>query len=1178
MVRATQSQMQPYGVAVLAVGLAMLLMRLLNSWVTMSHSPFLMFFGAVMVSAWYGGMGAGLFATFLSALLSTYFIDSPSHGLAFSLSNSLRLSVFVLEGILISGLCETLLTTNRQLQVSVRKLRESEERYRRVLDTAYEGIWTVDAQGQINYVNQRIAEILGYTMQNMLARPMFDFMDEEAQSEANHYLERQQQGIKEQYDFRFRHQDGSSVWAIVSTSPICSETGEFQGAIAMITDVSERKRAEESLREQAATLQNQQSWLESVLNFLPSPLLLIEPGTARVTFANQAADQMAGGEFPKNKPSEEYHTVYYCTDAKGERIPDDQMPGVRVARGEQLKGFEMDWHTPEGIRSLIIFADTLSPMYGHPPTCVLVFQDISERKRVEQALELRLQQQAIVAQLSQRALSGIELSTLIDEVPILVAQSLDVEYCKVLELLPDGKALLLRSGVGWHPGLVGHATVGSETHSQAGYTLLSSQPVIVEDLRKETRFNGPPLLHEHQVISGMSVIIHGQNRPFGVFGVHTTRKQKFSQNDINFLQAVANVLAIAIERKRAEEAMRESQELFERFMSHAPVVAFIKDEQGRFLYVNSLLERTWNRPLADWLGKTDFDLFPAEQAQQWRDNDTAVLAGDKAVQLLETSVNQDRVQSWLSFKFPFIDASGRRFLAGMSLDISDRKRLEDELRQSEAKFRRLFDANIVGIIFSDFSGKILEANDAFLEMVGYTREDLHAGRVCWDTMTPSEYKPLDELAIAELRTSGVCTAFEKEYIRQDGSRVPVLLIGALLEGEPEQAVSFILDLSDRKQALAELRESESRFRNMADTAPVLIWMSGTDKLCNYFNQPWLDFTGRTMEQEFGNGWAEGVHPDDYQRCLNTYMNAFDARQSFRMDYRLRRFDGEYRWVLDTGIPRFTPDGGFLGYIGSCIDISDRVLAEEEVVKLNHSLEQRVKERTAQLEAANQELESFSYSVSHDLRAPLRHINGFVDLLQKQAATTLDERSLRYLSIITETTKQAGKLVDDLLSFSRMGRTEMRYIKVNMTLLIQEVKRDIEQDICGRNITWQIEDLPQVYGDPSMLRLVVHNLIDNAVKYTAKRDRAEIKIGSTETEDEFVFFVRDNGVGFDMRYVHKLFGVFQRLHSFQEFEGTGIGLANVKRIIDRHKGRTWAESVVKKGASFYFSLPKLNNKI
>lgn len=641
-------------------------------------------------------------------------------------------------------------------------------------------------------------------------------------------------------------------------------------------------------------------------------------------------------------------------------------------------------------------------------------------------------------------------------------------------------------------------------------------------------------------------------------------------------------------------------------------------------------------------------------------------------------------------------------------DVTRRKQLELELRASEARFRRLFDSNIIGIIFPDIHGHIFEANDAFLDMVGYTRAELEAGQVRWSDMTPPGYEQQDQQALAELAQMGVCRPFEKEYLRKDGSRVPVLLAGALLPNSSDRTIAFVLDLSerkqaetavqqseeryrslvaattslvwttdaegrfvepqplwqdytgqdwhayhgygwgdalhpddrdhiealwaqaltsrqlhkvegrlwhaasqqyryfearavpilnadgsvrewvgtltdthDRRQAESALRESEVRFRQMTDAAPMLVWMSGPDKRCTYFNQAWLEFTGRTMDQELGHGWAEGVHPDDFQRCLDFYSNAFDQRQPFEMEYRLRRFDGQYRWILDIGVPRFTAAGDFLGYIGSCVDIDDRKQAEA-------TLEQRVKERTAQLEAANRELESFSYSVSHDLRAPLRHIAGFIELLQKRLQqTALDDTSQRYMTIIADTAKQAGVLIDDLLAFSRMGRSEMRQIEIDMNQLVQEVKRTLVIEPADRPIQWCIHPLPRVRGDPAMLRLVLQNLIENALKYTRSRSEAYIEIGCLSSCDsnspsglldllnsQEVFYVRDNGIGFNMQYAHKLFGVFQRLHSDPKYEGTGIGLANVRRIVHRHGGRTWAEGEIEAGATFYFSLPKL----
>jgi PAS domain S-box-containing protein len=378
---------------------------------------------------------------------------------------------------------------------------------------------------------------------------------------------------------------------------------------------------------------------------------------------------------------------------------------------------------------------------------------------------------------------------------------------------------------------------------------------------------------------------------------------------------------------------------------------------------------------------------------------------------------------------------------GAVMEITERKR-------TEGRIRRLVDSNVQGVMFWNSKGEITGANDAFLRVVGYTREELESGRFGWAAMTPPEYAHLDRHSLEELAAKGVCTPFEKEYIRKDGSRVPILLGAAIFEDSPDEGVCFLLDITERRAA------------------------------------------------------------------------------------------------------------------------------EEKIRQLNVELEERVLKRTAELEAANKELEAFSHSVSHDLRAPLRHVLGFVELLQKDAGPALSEKSLGYLTTICQAAERMENLIDDLLAFSRLGRATLQKAEVDLDRLVRETLGDFQTETKERNIVWTILPLPAVRADRALLRMVLVNLISNAVKFTGARAQAKIEIGCAhDGNGETVVFIRDNGAGFNPKYSDKLFGVFQRLHNQAEFEGTGIGLANVQRIIQRHGGRTWAEGVVDGGATFYFSIPK-----
>jgi PAS domain S-box-containing protein len=380
------------------------------------------------------------------------------------------------------------------------------------------------------------------------------------------------------------------------------------------------------------------------------------------------------------------------------------------------------------------------------------------------------------------------------------------------------------------------------------------------------------------------------------------------------------------------------------------------------------------------------------------------------------------------------------------------------------------------------------------------------------------------------------------------------------------------EIAERKQAEKALRESEERYRSLVEIAPEAIVVHGRGKII-YGNPAARQlYGGQSLEDFVGKTALDFVHPDYRQIAIERIRKSYEKREpAERTEEKHVQLDGQVVCVEVTTVPiNYDDEPATLLII---TDITDRKRAEDEIRKLNQELEQRVAERTIQLEAANKELEAFAYSISHDLRAPLRHIGGFVEMLKQSTEIVSDEQSRHYIDVISDAVQRMRTMIGDLLSFSRMSRSAMSNARVDLGTLVGDVIQEFEIETKNREIEWQISSLPEVNGDRAMLRMVFENLISNVLKFTKSRAPAKIEIGWMPGSDaESVVFIRDNGVGFDMRYADKLFGVFQRLHRTDEFEGTGIGLANVRRIINRHGGRTWAEGEVDQGATFYFSLP------
>jgi PAS domain S-box-containing protein len=528
-------------------------------------------------------------------------------------------------------------------------------------------------------------------------------------------------------------------------------------------------------------------------------------------------------------------------------------------------------------------------------------------------------------------------------------------------------------------------------------------------------------------------------------------------------------------------------------------------------------------------------------------------------------------------------------------DNTARKQAEEALLKAGALQRAIFNSANFSSIATDTNGIIQIFNVGAERMLGYTAAeavntitaaDLHdpqeliaqAAAVSIEFATPIA-PGFDAMVFKAAR--GIEDIYELTKVRKDGSRFPAVVSVTALRDAHEAIIGYLLigtDNTARQEVEEERKKLEQRLRDQQFYTRSLI-ESNIDALMATdprgiiidVNKQTEALTGCTRDELIGAPFKN--YFTDASRAEAGIKRVLTEGRVTNYELTARARDGTLTVVSYNATTFHDRDRRLQGVFAAARDVTE-LKRFEQTVQQNEIQRMRDAEHAKALAVVNQELEAFSYSVSHDLRAPLRHIHGYVEMLQRATDGQLSDKAKRYLTTITDASVEMGQLIDDLLAFARLGRAEIRGTSVQLGDVVQDVIRGLEMAINGRPIVWHIAPLPPVVGDASLLKQVLTNLVGNAVKYSRTRDPATIEIGCAGEEDgRVVLFVRDNGVGFDMQYAHKLFGVFQRLHRPEEFEGTGIGLATARRIVARHGGRVWAEGAINEGATFYFTLER-----
>lgn len=1011
------------------------------------------------------------------------------------------------------------------------QLQESQRFIQQIAAAMPGTLYVYDVLEQRNvYVNRQIGELLGYTPEQIqsLGDQLFaqlihpdDFATIGTQFER---LDQVKDGESVDYEYRMQHADGTWRW-LWSRNTVSTRTpdGRTHQVVGTVHDITDRKRAE-------AELQQREQEFRTLVENTPDIIVRYDRALHHL-YINPSIEQALG--IPPEQFIGKTGLELGFTDEFSQR-----WYATLQQVFETGQGYSMEYEFPNPQGEVRFYQAQFVPELTegeHVKTVVGVARDVTEYKRTE--LSLRQSEERL-----RLAMEGAQMATW------------DVD-------LHTGKAIWSEQ----HFTMLGYEPVATGEASEQMW----SRQIHPDDIDRVIQVWQQARL-DHTLYQAEYRVIRADNGQIAWLAGLGSFTYDASGTAVRSIGILLDITA----RKQAEAALAESNQTLEAIIQACPLAIMGLRADGTVRIWNPAAERIFGWSQQEVLGKF-LPAIPDDNRDEFLKN----LAGTIQEQGLTAIEAQRQKKGNILFDVELWTAPVDEAQAGISCvsvvaDITARKRTEAALRLNEERLHSFVTANVIGILFGDLEGGIQEANDEFLRIVGYTREDLNAGNLRWIDITPPEYLPFDEAAIIEARKRGACTPYEKEYIRKDGSRVPVFVgFGLVLAGR-EEAVAFILDLSDRKQAEESLRQSEERLRLALLVGKSGIW--DWDIVNNHitWSEQIYQFHGLTPETFSGKveDFAKLIHPEDWTSMSDAIRDALAAGSSYEIEFRAVQPTGTIRWLSTTGGVIFDQQGNPVRMLGATIDITERKAIEAE----REQLLKREQAAREQAEAANRVKDEFLAVLSHELRTPLTPILGWIKLLRtRQFDAAATDRALE---TIERNAKLQSQLIEDLLDVSRIlqGKVRLDARPVNLVSIIEAALETVQLSAEAKGIhiqTFLDSEVSLVNGDANRLQQVLWNLLSNAVKFTQAGDRVEVRLEQRGTSVQVQ--VSDTGQGISPEFLPHVFEYFRQADSSttRQFGGLGLGLAIVHHLVELHGGTVKAESAGHgMGATFTVQLP------